>query len=289
MIKLFKKKTVKPVLQKDRPVSEEVQKERPVSEVVQEIHDTFYSEVDRILEEANIKVSTEPSDKKLVEKTDRLKALGFIGTKDVEKGEAVKREIALAESMNIAKEKVKKAVQYFSHKYPQYKFITEESVKKICEKYGLVYGQVEHYQGDVPDANLEHMENFKINEEDVAWEMYSFIFMSGTRYGEKILSENEAKEITNKKIQERLTGDYYAYQRMAMSNDVIQKCPLEIAAPKTDFDTKNMDVSGFKITKSYPDPVVLQPVVFERVKYYLIVTAWGLEASDEAVVNHKMN
>jgi len=35
--------------------------------------------------------------------------------------------------------------------------------------------------------------------------------------------------------------------------------------------------------------VVLKPVVYNKQKYYLIVTAWGLEASDELVVNQKMN
>jgi len=44
------------------------------------------------------------------------------------------------------------------------------------------------------------------------------------------------------------------------------------------------------ITKiQIPDPVVLCPVMYGSEKYYLIVTAWGKEASDKAVVNQKMN
>ena len=74
--------------------------------------------------------------------------------------------------------------------------------------------------------------------------------------------------------------------------DLIDKraCPLEIAAPAKDFNLSEAEIKNFKITKVHiPDPVVLQPVFFKGEKYYLIVTAWGQEASDELVVNHKMN
>jgi hypothetical protein len=67
-------------------------------------------------------------------------------------------------------------------------------------------------------------------------------------------------------------------------------CPLEIAAPASDFDTTGMELKNFKLSPiEFPDPIVLQPVFFEGSKHYLIVTAWGLEASDEMVVNEKMN
>jgi hypothetical protein len=51
-------------------------------------------------------------------------------------------------------------------KYPNNKFITEESVKKICEKYNLVYSTIDRYIGTVPDKNLTEIANFKINDED---------------------------------------------------------------------------------------------------------------------------
>ena len=46
----------------------------------------------------------------------------------------------------------------------------------------------------------------------------------------------------------------------------------------------NQRVVGYKI-QNIPDPVVLQPVCGG----YLIVCAWGDEASDEIVVNQQMN
>ena len=51
-----------------------------------------------------------------------------------------------------------------------------------------------------------------------------------------------------------------------------------------------MELKDFKLSKiEIPDPVVLQPVNFKGEKYYLIVTAWGDEASDELVVNETLN
>ncbi len=68
------------------------------------------------------------------------------------------------------------------------------------------------------------------------------------------------------------------------------KCPLEIAAPVKDFNMTSHEIKDFKISKiEIPDPVVLQPVIYEGIKHYLIVTAWGDEAEDELVVNQKMN
>jgi len=50
------------------------------------------------------------------------------------------------------------------------------------------------------------------------------------------------------------------------------------------------EIKDFKISKiEIPDPVVLQPVLFENTKYYLILSAWGQEATDELVVNQKFN
>ena len=46
-------------------------------------------------------------------------------------------------------------------------------------------------------------------------------------------------------------------------------------------DTKDHTLRGIHLVKHYPDPVVLQPVN----EGYLIVCAWGDEASDELVVN----
>ena len=68
------------------------------------------------------------------------------------------------------------------------------------------------------------------------------------------------------------------------------KLPLEIAAPLKDFNMDEMEVKDFKLSKiEIPDPVVLKPVLFNGKKHYLIVTAWGIEASYSLVVNERFN
>jgi hypothetical protein len=62
-----------------------------------------------------------------------------------------------------------------------------------------------------------------------------------------------------------------------------------IAAPKNQMIINPGDrVDGVEIKEvpHVPDPIVLWPI---EDNFYLIVTAWGDEASDPLVVNHKMN
>ena len=66
--------------------------------------------------------------------------------------------------------------------------------------------------------------------------------------------------------------------------------PSRDCRTKSDFNTEGMQLEGFNLKPiELPDPIVLQPVCFENKKHYLIVTAWGAEASDESVVNQKYN
>jgi len=63
---------------------------------------------------------------------------------------------------------------------------------------------------------------------------------------------------------------------------------LEICAPLKDMELREGTkvIDGYRL--SHPDPVVLLPI---QSPYwgYLILTAWGDEASDELIVNQKMN
>ncbi len=57
--------------------------------------------------------------------------------------------------------------------------------------------------------------------------------------------------------------------------------PLKICAPLSQMEMTGYKLFGIHIVKEVPDPIVLQPVNGG----YLIVCAWGNEASDELVVN----
>lgn len=269
-MKLFKSKQ-----NKVETISKAEIKSRPMHEIVQEIHDKFYSEVDVLLQESEQLDSLDSQKQDLINKYERLKNLGFQNTLECQEAKEELDRLNDLKKNNSNKESLNRAIKYFSQKYPLYKFITEDSVKKICEKYNLIYGEVQHFKGVVPDKNLTQMENFKIQEEDAC---YSYT----TRYKESWrLRGDQGICKHNYKL-----DDY----RSTLYDFFINKCPLEIAAPPSDFNLDQMKIEDFKITQiKVEDPVVLQPVIFENQKHYLIVTAWGPEASDKEVVNHIMN
>lgn len=147
--------------------SSKITAKQSINEIIQEIHETFYTEVDRLLNEAKISVSNETSKQELIDKCKRLKTLGFTNTKEVREAQIEINRLNEISQINESKDKLVRAINYFSVKYPNYKFITEESVKKICEKYNLVYGSVDRYIGTVPDKNLKQIEEFKISDDDI--------------------------------------------------------------------------------------------------------------------------
>ncbi len=274
MFKLFKKQESNNVLVED---PENIVKEKTVNEIIEEIHETFYTEVDFLLSSAKISNSLDTDKQDLIDKCNRLKAIGFNNTKEVKEAEIEIDRLNKLQTENEEKIELIEAINYFSFKYPNYKFITEDSIKKICAKYNLIYGEISNYIGTVPDKNIKDMENFKIDPND---ECYIKNFIGSITYLNAEQFKDEKEGCENIIREYAFAGLRYVYE----------KCSLEIAAPLKDFDTKNMEIKDFKLSKiEIPDPVVFQPVIYKSKKYFLIQTAWGLEASDEYVVNHKMN
>lgn len=290
MFKLFKKNNEGQVVI-NKPMAL-----KSTNEIIEEIHETFYSEVDRLLADAKILRSTETTKQDLIDKCKKLEELGFAQTKECVEAKSELDRIAKINIENSQRDHLCSAIEYFSVKYPNYKFITEDSVKKICAKYNLVYGEVSKYTGTVPDKNLKHIIDFKIDEEDECAIDEEFYLRSfGSQSVKKIYMSGKKLNDDKKRQEKERDDDYIAYYRAMMirsmnTRNVKQICPLEIAAPLKDFNMTASEVKDFKISKlEIPDPVVLKPVFFEGRKHYLIVTAWGLEASDELVVNQKMN
>ena len=83
---------------------------------------------------------------------------------------------------------------------------------------------------------------------------------------------------------ELITIDFQGYE-----DDIIENQSLLICAPPKDMDLKGLHKIGAiftsLVTVTVPDPVVLHPCKGG----YLIIAAWGDEASDEIVVNNINN
>jgi len=283
MFNILKKKT-KPIKEKTKPIT------------IAEIHNTFYTEVDRLLKFAQDQKEVKVKDEDLRKKADRLRKLGFNATKEVSR-DSKNRHLEEIETYKLnEKRNLVEAINYFSMKYPHYKFITEDSVKKLCKKYNLVYSTVDRYIGNVPDVNLEHIEKFKVDENDACYEdkgvgylpgseiMLNIPFQSGT-FTKQYISKSSYNGITlNGRYEFDDNLSYMRYYRY-------KKSILVIAAPLKDFRLDSAEVKNFKINPKIEikDPIVLQPVCHNGKKYYLIVTAWGDEAKDELVLNERMN
>jgi hypothetical protein len=123
-----------------------------------EIHEKFNTASDVLLAEAKKILATAVVIDE--DKVDRLNALGFSRSNDVVKGhdDKLQKEEARANAELISK---------YRFKYPTSKFITENQVKEICKKYGLLLGTVDKFTGFVPEKNLKEIEAFKpIDAED---------------------------------------------------------------------------------------------------------------------------
>jgi len=227
--------------------------EEDYSDVITKVHTEFNTAGEKLYQKALAIIN---SAKLLNEdKVKRLVKMGFVRTKEVIQAE----EILKKRSIN---EELVKRITYYREQYPLHKFITEQQVGGICQKYSLIYGKANQYTGFVPEKNLKIMEAFVLKEKDG---MYYYSTGSWMSYNSAPISYEEYK--TRKKE----------------TNDVYIDTEFLIAAPAKDFNipTKQHIVDHKIVDKPIPDPVVLAPVQGG----YLIVTAWGEEASDPLVVN----
>lgn len=289
MIDFFKRKVkeVKEVIVLDKPINNNYPEE------VLKIHNEFNIASDKLLEEANLILKDASS--KDAEKVSRLMKLGFTSSSQV------KEVTPLLEKAKLSEEQIK-LVSYYKQHYPFNKFITEEQVKEICLKYGLICGEISRFKGFVPEKNLKQIESFKLKNNEVIGKIVVFHEASG-----KIEILNESKWLTEKDDKEFVLNKYlqeheYIYintpsrtQYLGSSGYVklvnrelykennfrkqynIQ-LNLQICAPLKDMDTTDLIIEqGYKLTKKHiPDPVVLQPVKGG----YLIITMWADETFD---------
>jgi len=239
------------------------QKSEVYPKIIQEIHREFDIAGDKLIEEANIILGNTP---KINEnKIELLKSLGFTQTNELVKAEKVKKQIEFTQQQL-------EAVNYYRREYPFNKFITEKQVQAICQKYGLVCGDVSRYKGFVPEKNLKEIANFKLKEKDVQY-YRTYFGMFGSNITHEEYSEHIA--LFSKK-------NYSSIHRVSYHNSIGK---YKICAPLKEMDTMNMLITdGYKL-EHIPDPIVLQPVQHG----YLILSAWGDEASDEIVVNEIFN
>jgi len=256
----FKKKESKKVFKVSEDVIASIPSEYP--EEVKEIHREFFTSSDTLLKEAYKIINKGESIE--VKKGARLSALGFSNTAQAQDSAETMKEV-------VRTEKEMQSALYYKSKYPLNKFITTDEVRRICEKYGLACASVERFRGFVPEKNLLEIERFKgVEDVDAVKTVYS-IGIHSKYIGEKLNDDGES------------AGRYNNLYK----SEEIEK-PLRICAPRKDMDLTNLETEDgyfFETKKDIPDPVVIKDVKGG----FLIITAWGPEASDPLVVNEINN
>jgi hypothetical protein len=258
-------------------------------EQIARIHNEFNTAGENIYQEALaiINETIVPNQEKAV----RLEKMGFYASKEA----TAAKEAMVRKQEN---ERIAKIIKYYRDKYPLYKFIRDKDVEDICEKYGLIYGSASQYTGFIPEKNLKSIESFKIDDRDRrvitigGWidkedSGKGKSFEDTQRYWELRERRNpNMSSNTEDDIVEIIQRQSYAMNSIGRSHDM-PTTGFSVVAPANNFKIEsNQEIKKYKITnKPIPDPVVLCAVA----EGYLIVTAWGDEASDPIVQNELNN
>jgi len=234
-----------------------------VVEIIEEIHNSFETASEKLLIEAK-EIINSPTDKECELK----KQLGFGSAKGVEENDKKLDEIRKNKSLL-------DELNELNQKYPQFKFISEQQVDEICQKYNLIMGQSSQYIGDIPNKNLLEIKHFLDNISIIKEEDYSYIKTDYFNpWGDRVLYRSSHSEFLHN--QEHPSRHFSIYK-----DDKFKIC-----APIADMKIeKNQKIVGNRIV-NIPDPVVLFPI---KQNFYIIVSKWGIEGQDSSLTNEKMN
>jgi hypothetical protein len=183
-------------------------------------------------------------------------------------------------------------ISEYRNKYPYLKFITEEQLNGLCDKYGLVYAPIANYTGTIPAKKLLEIQNGLRQLEggnDKPRPVYRYSVTDEVGEGWNFLSDVELNMWDVKKKFDSDARIAKIYETDIVVREIENSDPV-IAAPRSQFTgLDNMKEKGFgffKVTrKVIPDPVVLHPVIGG----YLVLAKWGLEANDEALMIPELN
>lgn len=258
---------------------EKESKDLPVA-TIEEIHEDFDSAQEKLLTEAkDILKSADKKTMKRIKLADKVKNLGFTRSKTVEDLREISDEIG-------EKEKLAKLIEHYSVHYPTYKFITQDKLREICKKYGLVFGEAEWFVGEIPEKNMQDMVNFKVRLEDRVYQIYDDEWDSWE--SANLLNESELKKkLTPETIKSIEKGEDFWFSTTNGDKKVLHRSKLmRVVATREEFDMDGKEVEGFEITRQLPkDPIVLQDVIGG----FLIITKWGPEADIKETHDPKQN
>lgn len=270
--------------------------------VIKEIHDSFDNAQEELLKEAESIINSTSNDL-LIDKAERLKKLGFTSSIVAKKGSEVRDKL-------IQSKEDAELVAYYKQNYPLMKFLRESQLDEICGKYNLIYAPVKNYIKDVPEKNLRDIENaqsLKENDEVGNIEKLKIhkdnSFVSGdidiynlaVKKGIEVDYPESIFRISRPMLSElRYKGGPLPFSTrfstMDFSLENCDKSGLFIAAPKSHFNTSGLTKKGKFGFMNVTVKEVKDPIVFRYCRGGIqVITKWGLEASDEMLLNEIEN
>jgi len=283
-------------------------------QLITEIHNAFDTAQDRLLSEANEILSKAKIDEQPIERlSERLKAVGFVQTPVSKEAEKIKEE-----RKGIVKTRDEaELIEYYKRTYPFLKFLTELELEKICDKYKLIFAPVNNYKENVPEKNLRDIERAQMIQDldkpesrtyfsGEVWCSYDYVELK------KLLKDKCAnlKKVLFKEIKEQ-RGTYISDEsRIAMGvlnslgipfgdsrhiwiNGQIETVKMDglfIAAPASHFNLDGLTQKGKHGFLNVFVTEVKDPIVFRYVRGGVqVITKWGLEANDPALVVPVLN
>ncbi|GET48816.1 hypothetical protein RCZ02_16470 [Capnocytophaga felis] len=239
--------------------------------IVEAIHREFDEAGEKLLQEALAIINKGTDD---VHKAMRLKKLGFTSAEIVTKTEPQQKLIEISE-------KDAELVQYYRQTYPFLKFLKEEQLDAICKKYNLIYAPVANYIGDVPEKNLREIEQAQpLNEGDEIRSLLEDInlrLLSFDDIRSSLILEREEPKMVRKGN----TNILIPIEKLQPQRAFKDKRGLFIAAPQSHFNLEGLKNEGLGFFKEVKDPIV-----FRYVRGGIqVLSKWGLEAYDEALIN----
>lgn len=265
--------------------------------IIAEIHNEFDTAQDRLLSEAKAIIAN--ADKK----GERLAKVGFVNTPSAKLVPQIVKSKEQADLIN-----------YYQQHYPFQKFLTEEELERICKKYDLIFAPVANYIKDVPEKNLRDIENAKpLVRSHSMTDVYELNISRGLDDFNRFLNLiGHPSPLFTKEEEIAISREYYgnhspeSWSFGGSSDNMLfygakekLKCDfriesysktsrdgLFIAAPKSHFNLKGLNKSGTFGFLNITVREVKDPIVFRYCKGGIqVLTKWGKEAEDSALVN----
>jgi hypothetical protein len=288
--------------------------------LIAEIHNEFDTAQERLLEQANqlLESLEVPTESNIEQIASRLERVGFTSTPVVQRAADLKKRREESQKLVVTTKEQAELINYYKFTYPFLKFLTEDELNRICEKYSLIHAPTKNYIKEVPEKNLLDIEQsqglkeldtcavrFRIIGEDKV-EFMKFLYSIGK-------SDNEFSVGEDLVLLNKFSKDYH-YERnlwgfnsstwlFCLWEDAgrigkynvreiqqIDKSGLFIAAPESHFNLKGLDKKSkhgfFEVFKTE----VKDPIVFRYVRGGVqVLTKWGTEGEDPMLYNEKLN